>query len=109
MLTVQEYLDYQERSPFGRWFASLAAPAALRVTTALRRLEGGNTSALKAVGQGVHELRIDFGPGYRVYLGMDGAELVILIGGSTKARQSVAVADAQARWKDYRGRKRRGE
>ena len=48
-------------------------PAALKVTTALRRLEGGNVSALKAVGRGVHEARVDFGPGYRVYLGVAGA------------------------------------
>ena len=87
----------------------MATPAALRVNTALARLATGNTSALKAVDQGVHELRIDFGPGYRVYLGMDGDYLVILLGGSTKARQSDAIADAQARWKDYRQRKRRSE
>jgi putative addiction module killer protein len=81
----------------------------LKVNTALTRLAAGNTSALKAVRQGVHELRVDFGPGYRVYLAMDGDELVILLGGSTKARQGDAIADAQARWKDYRLRKRRGE
>ena len=66
-------------------------------------------SALKSVGGGVHEVRIDFGPGDRVYLGLDGAELVILLGGSTKARQSAAIADARERWTDYRRRKRRGE
>jgi putative addiction module killer protein len=52
---------------------------------------------------------IDFGPGYRIYLGLDGAELVILLGGSAKARQSAAIADAQERSTDYRHRKRRGE
>jgi putative addiction module killer protein len=106
MATVQEYLDDEGRSPFGRWFSRLASPAALKVTVALRRLEAGNTSSLKAVGEGVHEVRIDFGPGYRVYIGMDGGELVILLGGSAKARQSAAIADAQACWKDYRAQKR---
>jgi putative addiction module killer protein len=72
-------------------------------------LEAGNTSALKSAGGGVHEVRIDFGPGYRVYLGLDGSELVILLGGSAKARQSAAIADAQESWNDYRRRKRRGE
>ena len=48
----------------------------------LARLEGGNTSSLEPVGGGVHEIRIHFGPGYRVYLGWDGAALVILLGGS---------------------------
>ncbi len=62
--------------------------------TALARLEGGNTAALKAVGKGVHEVRIDFGPGYRIYVGQAGGELVILLGGSAKARQGAAIADA---------------
>jgi putative addiction module killer protein len=75
----------------------------------LARLEASNTSTLKSVGQGVHELRVDVGPGYRIYLGLDGAELIILLGGGTKARQSAAIADAQAAWKEYRQRKRRGE
>src|SRR3712207_374313 len=108
MAEVREYLDGQGRSPFERWFDSLAAPAAAKVTTALARLEAGNTSGLKSVGRGVHELRIDFGPGYRVYLGQDGVEFVILLGGSAKARQQQAIDAAQARWADYRRWKRLG-
>jgi putative addiction module killer protein len=106
MMTVQQYVDAVGRCPFDRWFADLHAPAALKVRTALARLESGNTSALKAAGHGVHEVRIDFGPGYRVYVGIDGATLVILLGGSSKARQSAAIADAKLRWDDYRRRKR---
>jgi len=109
MPTLLEYLDEHGRSPFGRWLGDLASPAALKVRTALARLEAGNTSALKSVGGGVHEAKIDFGPGYRVYLGFDGVALVVLLGGSAKARQSTAVAHAHQRWNDYRHRKRRGE
>lgn len=109
MRTLREYLDDQGRSPFARWLDGLATPAALKVRTALARLEAGNTSALKSVGGGVHEARIDFGPGYRVYLGLDDAALVVLLGGSAKARQSAAIADARRRWTDYRRRKRQGE
>ncbi|MDB5399693.1 MAG: addiction module killer protein [Rhodopila sp.] len=109
MPTLKEYVDDQDRSPFARWLNNLATPAALKVRTALARLEAGNISALKSVGGGVHEVRIDFGPGYRVYLGLDGTQLMILLGGSAKARQSAAIADAQERWNDYRRRKRRGE
>jgi putative addiction module killer protein len=109
MLTLREYLDDRDRSPFARWLDGLATPAALKVRTALARLEAGNTSALKSVGGGVHEARVDFGPGYRVYLGLDGAELVILLGGSAKGRQSAAIAEARERWTDYRRRKRRSE
>jgi putative addiction module killer protein len=109
MPTLREYLDGHGRSPFARWLDGLGTPAALKVRTALARLEAGNTSALKSVGGGIHEVRIDFGPGYRVYLGLDGAELVILLGGSAKARQRTAIADARERWIDYQRRKRFGE
>jgi putative addiction module killer protein len=100
--SLREYLDELGRSPFARWFGGLPAPAALKVRTALARLEVGNFSSLKSVGHGVHELRIDFGPGYRVYFGLQGDEVVILVGGSAKARQSQAIAHAQQRWKQYR-------
>jgi putative addiction module killer protein len=107
MADLVEYVDNAGRAPFARWLAGLPTPAALKVTTALTRLGAGNASALKAVGQGVHEVPIDFGPGYWVYVGLRGAKLVILLGGSAKARQSAAIADAQARWADYKVRQRR--
>lgn len=101
MITVSQYVAADGGDRFQRWLEGLNALAALRVRTALARLEAGNMSALKAVGQGVHELRIDFGPGYRVYLGNDGAEMIILLGGSTKARQDAAIVKAQAAWMEY--------
>ena len=107
-MELQEYLDDHGSSPFGTWFDAVDTAAALKIRTALARLETGNLSALKPVGQGVHEVRIDFGSGYRVYVGMDGAVVVILLGGSTKARQAHAIADSQLRWKTYCQRKRRG-
>ena len=73
---------------------------------ALRRLAYGNISNVKSVGQGVSELKIDFGPGYRVYFGRDGLALVILLAGGTKKRQQQDVAKAQDRWADYKKRKR---
>jgi len=57
------------------------------VTIAIGRLADGNTSNVKPVGEGAAELRIDRGPGYRVYFGSDGKVLVILLGGGTKRRQ----------------------
>ena len=58
--------------PFTRWFDDLDAVAAAKVTTALTRLGLGNSSNVKGVGSGVFELKIDFGPGYRVYFARDG-------------------------------------
>jgi len=97
-----EYLDPAGHSPFARWFTSLNPIAAARVTVALTRLGAGNFSNVKGVGAGVYEFRIDFGPGYRIYFGKDGARIVILLGGSAKKRQSAAIAGAHAAWAAYR-------
>jgi len=57
---------------------------------------------LKGVGGGVHECRVDWGPGYRVYLGKDGDRLVILLGGGTKKRQQKDIEAAKTLWQDYK-------
>lgn len=63
-------------------------------------------SNAKGVGSGVSELKIDFGPGYRVYFGNDGDTLVILLGGGTKQKQQRDIETAIERWADYKNRKR---
>ena len=60
----------------------------------------------KGVGEGVLEYRIDFGPGYRVYLGRDGDALVILLTGGTKKRQQRDIDTAHAYWHDYKQSRR---
>ena len=105
MVELREYCSASNRSPYGLWFRGLDAVAAFKVVTAVTRLEAGNTSNVKAVGEGVNELRIDFGPGYRVYFGWDGSELVILLGGGTKKRQNSDIKKAQSYWTDYKTRK----
>ncbi len=72
----------------------------------LQRLAQGNLSNTKGVGSGVLEYRIDFGPGYRVYFGKDGEQLVVLLGGGAKKRQQTDIANAQSRWLVYRQRKK---
>lgn len=104
-VTVREFLERGGSNPFAKWFGSLDATAAAKVTTALLRIELGNFSNVKGVGAGVFEYRIDFGPGYRVYFGKDGETVVILLGGGTKKRQNRDIATAQERWKDYKERK----
>ena len=76
------------------------------MTIALTRMEQGNFSKTKSVGAGVHEYKIDFGPGYRIFFGKDGDALVILLGGGTMKRQQKDIAAAQARWADYKRRKK---
>jgi putative addiction module killer protein len=106
MTDVREYTDPEGRSLFQQWFQALDARAAAKVTVALTRLAQGNVSNVKGVGQGVMEVRIDFGPGYRVYFGRDGAGLVILLGGGTKQRQHRDIQTAQTLWSTYKTRKR---
>jgi putative addiction module killer protein len=76
------------------------------VTVALARLEQGNTSNVKTVGEGVQEYRIDWGPGYRVYFGLDGDTLVILLTGGKKKRQQRDIAEAKELWTDYKRRRK---
>ena len=107
MIEIKEYLDSRGGSPYAKWFDGLNAQAAAKVIVAVTRMAHGNLSSIKGVGAGVHECRIEFGPGYRVYFGRDGDRLVILLGGGTKKRQQNDVQKAQALWRDYKVRKRR--
>ncbi len=105
MIESREYLDENGRNPFAIWWDALDDFARMRLTTALLRLSAGNRSNVKSVGQGVNELKVDFGPGYRVYFGWDGLQLVILLGGGTKKRQQADIVEARKRWLDYKRRK----
>lgn len=104
---ILEYFDAANRSPFRDWFVSLDVEAAAKIQIALTRLENGNTSNVKSVGSGVLEARVNFGPGYRIYFGRDGHELVILLGGGTKRRQQEDIEAAFVRWTDYKRRKKK--
>ena len=106
MIGVREYRTEDGVRPFARWFASLDTRVALKERTALARLEADNFSNVKGVGSGVFECRIRFGPGYRVYFGMDGRRLVILLGDGTKKRQRKDIETARYHWTNYRARKR---
>jgi putative addiction module killer protein len=106
VLELRYYLTGDGKSPFRGWFDDLDAAAAAKVTVALARLEQGNTSNTKTVGEGVLEYRIDWGPGYRIYLGRDGETLVILLTGGTKQRQQRDIARAKEFWTDYKRRRR---
>jgi putative addiction module killer protein len=106
MVDVFEYLDRNGRSLYAEWFDGLNAQAAAKVAIAVTRMAQGNYSNVKSIGSGVHECRIDFGPGYRVYYGKDGDRLVILLGGGTKKRQQKDIKNAIARWQDYKERKK---
>jgi putative addiction module killer protein len=105
LFEIREYTG-GDRSPFAEWFDELDSVTAARVDRYIRRLESGNFGAAKVVGEGVSELRLDFGPGYRVYFGRDGKTLIILLGGGSKRRQDADIAAAIGRWKRYQQTKK---
>lgn len=104
VIKVVEYIRADGSNPFKTWFDDLDALAAAKVATATFRLELGNTSSVKWIGT-IGEFRIDWGPGYRVYLGRDGAELIILLAGGTKKRQQADIERAKALFAEYKARK----
>jgi putative addiction module killer protein len=105
MIDVLLYEQETGRSPFADWFADLDRQAAAKVTIAIERLRGGNFSNIKGVGAGVQEYRIDWGPGYRLYLGRDGEKLVLLLTGGTKRRQDADIERAKELWTEYKRRR----
>lgn len=98
---IREYVE-DGCSPYAEWFDDLDNVTAERVDKYLRRLEQGNFGAVKALQQGLFEVRMDFGPGYRVYYGREGRTLIILLGGGSKRRQGQDIAAATERWKRYK-------
>jgi putative addiction module killer protein len=103
-LTILEYVREDGSNPYRRWFDGLHAQAAAKIATATLRLEMGNTSRVKWIGV-IGECRVDWGPGYRIYLAKDGAAVIILLGGGTKKQQHTDVERANALWAEYRSRK----
>ena len=107
MIALRGYVDEDGSKRFASWLEGLDASAAAKVTIALARMEQGNLSNTKGVGAGVHEYKIDYGPGYRIYFGKDGELIVILLGGGTKKRQQKDITAAQECWADYKRRKKK--
>ena len=105
MRQVREYVQTDGTCPFEVRFGALAdARAKARINTAIRKLEGLNAD-VRSAGKGVHEARIDYGPGYRVYFGNDGNELVILLLCRDKRTQDRDISTGQISWADYHARK----
>jgi len=101
MLTIREYLDESGRSPFRDWLQVLDSATRARVQARVLRFETGNLGDHKQLGEGVWEARLVFGPGYRVYFGKSGRELVLLLLGGDKGSQRKDIKLAKASWATY--------
>ena len=94
--TTREGIDY-----FDRWMRRQNPQLRARVQTRIDRIILGNFGDHRNLGGGVHELRLDFGAGYRIYYGRDGRDIVVLLTAGSKARQSRDISLARECWSAY--------
>ncbi|MCW8087605.1 type II toxin-antitoxin system RelE/ParE family toxin [Sabulicella glaciei] len=102
---IRIYLQSDGTAPFEERLLEQEARAAARIDTALETLERGLRPDVRPVGEGVHEARIDYGPGYRVYFAPDGEALVILLLCGDKRTQPEDIETSKGLWKDYKQRR----
>jgi putative addiction module killer protein len=104
-MEVSHYVSRAGKDPFDDWLTQVAdARARAKIAIRINRLAAGNFGDCKALRQGVCELRIDWGPGYRVYYAMIGRERVLLLCGGDKRKQSFDIERALEYLKDYKER-----
>jgi putative addiction module killer protein len=102
---LQIYLTGEGRAPFSEWLVSLRdSRARAKIRVRLDRVSLGNFGNCHGVGDGVQELRIDYGPGYRVYFSQVGSAIVLLLCGGDKASQAKDIEQAKQYWCNYRRR-----
>ncbi len=100
---VEYYETEDGKHPFQEWLNSLRDNEGRRIIKArIRRVMLGNLGYCEPVGEGVTELKVDFGPGYRVYFGQVGNKLVILLNGGDKSSQGRDIKTAHEYWANYR-------
>ncbi len=88
-------IEIRQTETYAKWFHALRdRQACARIDIRIRRLSLGNLGDVKPVGEGVSELRVDYGPGYRVYFMRRGQEMVILLAGGNKRTQKADIKSA---------------
>jgi putative addiction module killer protein len=100
---VRLYEDGKGKCPFDAWLQGLRdAKSRALVRERVARLTLGNFGDCKPVGDDVFELRVAFGPGFRIYYGLDGKRIVVLLCGGDKRSQTADIRAAKAHWKEYK-------
>lgn len=99
---IERYVRPDGRVPFAEWLDSLRdRTARVRIKSRLDRVELGNLGDYRSVGEGVFELRINYGPGYRIYFGQIKLTIVLLLCGGDKSTQEQDIRKAQEYWREY--------
>ena len=107
--TITYYLTETGRKPFKEWLDALKdITARQKVRIRLDRGRLGNLGRNRSVGEGVYELKIDYGPGYRVYYAIEKKTLILLLMGGDKSSQNKDIASAQKYWQDHKRRRNDG-
>jgi putative addiction module killer protein len=102
---VVYYETGSEVCPFKKWFDRIRDKRALQAVDArIARLRAGNLGVSRSVGEGVMESKVDLGPGYRIYFGIDG-DVIVLLRGGDKSTQDADIALAKSFWSDYKKRR----
>jgi putative addiction module killer protein len=109
MITIRIYKTRAGKRPFSQWFSGLPNGQVQKVDAALYRMECGNLGDHKSIGGGIYERRIFGNPAMRIYYGMDGKDIVILLAGGFKRSQSADILTAKMLWNEYKERKKDGE
>jgi len=105
-IEILVYRTADGKIPYQNWLESIRDDRMrTRIRVRIDRLRLGNLGDTKSVGHGVHELRMHFGPGFRVYFGYDGQTIVVLLCGGDKSTQSRDIENALLYWNDYKWRK----
>ena len=104
IVRIREYITQLGINPFAKWFDDLDSMAATKVAVAISRMEAGNLSNIKWF-SGIGEYKINWGPGYRIYLAKDGEKLIILFGGGVKKSQKKDIEKAKLLFLEYKQRK----
>lgn len=106
MLEVRRYITKQGRIPIAEWLDSFRdRKIRQRIQNRLLRLEAGNLGDCKSLGQGLWELRLDFGSGYRIYYGQIGLVIILLLCAGDKSSQSRDIELARSYWREYESRR----
>lgn len=96
-------LQIQQTETYAKWFAGLRDRVArARIDIRIRRLSLGNAGDAKPVGEGISEMRVDHGPGYRVYFIQRGEVVIVLLAGGNKSTQNRDIRNAKALEKDLK-------
>lgn len=107
--TIKEYVSINGKNYFRSWIEDLEKTSRAKIQARIFRVELGNLGNYKKLGDGVSELKIDFGPGFRVYFGEEDGQIILLLIGGDKSSQKKDIQKAKDLWAENLGRKNHGK